>query len=92
MVYFAIASAIVLPALMFFGGLAAWRASRSRQVELDSPSGEAWRDDSMDDWRKERDASAETERIARLTDPEGTLKTGRAEEQEETQRQQRIGG
>ena len=48
-----------------------------------------WRDDSLDDWMKERDAKVEATRQARL---DGGERTGAAKDEEVTVRHQRIGG
>lgn len=70
------------------GGLAGVVAWLFRKP--DDESKPAWRDDSLDDWRKERDQAADRERKERAT--EAKTSTGRAEEQEEKQQHQRIGG
>ena len=81
-------SAIGLPLLMAIGGIAAWRMSRKEDAAtIEQP---AWRDTSLDDWRKERDAEADVVRAARLQDE--THEGAAAEEKSETQRHQRIGG
>lgn len=76
-----------LPLAMFAGGIAAWRASRRQSIDDDRPG---WRDDSLDDWRRERDQRAEAERAARPATPETS--TGSEEQRETTTRHQRIGG
>ncbi len=81
-------SAIAFPLLMLIGGIAAWRVSRKENVTIVEPT--AWRDDSLDDWRKERDAEAERIRIER--EQSATHEGGAAEEKAETVRHQRIGG
>jgi hypothetical protein len=80
--------AAAFPLLMFVGGIAAWRMTRKQGEEAEKP---AWRDDSLDDWRKERDALAEQERAVRPTEA-AHLSTGSEEQQETTKRHQRIGG
>lgn len=80
--------ALAFPLLLAVGGIAAWRMSK-RERSLDE-TGPKWRDDSLDDWRKERDAAAEERRTMRADEPEEL--TGRGEEQAETKRHQRIGG
>jgi hypothetical protein len=83
-------SVVGLPLLMAIGGIAAWRMSKKENTTIVEKPG--WRDDSLDDWRKQRDAEAEQERVARAS-LEGTLHEGGAvEEKSETQRHQRIGG
>lgn len=61
----AMISRIGLPLLMAVGGILAWRKTMSgiREEEEHKPQ---WRDESLDDWRKERDAQIEEERVARL--------------------------
>jgi|SwirhisoilCB3_FD_contig_51_877837_length_525_multi_2_in_0_out_0_1 hypothetical protein len=83
-------SVVGLPVLMAVGGVAAWRMSKKENSTIvEKP---AWKDTSLDDWRKQRDAEAEQERITRVS-TEGTLHEGGAqEEKSETQRHQRIGG
>lgn len=81
-------SAIGLPLLMAVGAIAAWRMSRKEDTtSIEQP---AWRDTSLDDWRKERDAEADVVRAARLESE--THEGAAAEEKSETQRHQRIGG
>lgn len=84
-----IVSALGLPLLMGVGGVAAWRMSKKQDSTstIDKPQ---WRDTSLDDWRKERDAEAETVRIARAN--ADTHAGAAAEEKAETVRHQRIGG
>jgi len=83
-------SVVGLPVLMAVGGIAAWRMSKKENSTFVEKA--AWRDDSLDDWRKQRDAEADQERVTRAS-TEGTLhEGGAAEEKSETQRHQRIGG
>ena len=79
--------ALGMPVAMFAGGIAAWRASKRQD---DRPETPAWRDDSLDDWRKERDAEAEHRRKNRANEPHTS--TGSEEQQETTQHHQRLGG
>ncbi len=89
MSFFAALSAIGMPLAMVFGAIAAWRImKKEHKAEQEQP---LWRDTSLDDWRRERDANAEAERAARASDPKGLLE-GSTEEREETRRHQRIGG
>lgn len=81
--------AVVLPVVMFAGGIAAWRATK-KQNEAPEPSS-TWRDDSLDDWRKERDAQAEERRLTRLRE-EQHISTGSEEQQETKKHHQRLGG
>lgn len=75
-----------MPLAMALGALFAWLTTR-REANEEKP---AWKDTSLDDWRRERDQQIETERQARTQDAE--LRTGSEREEEETQKQQRIGG
>lgn len=79
---------LALPLLLAFGGVAAWQVSKRDRTREDTA--EKWRDTSLDDWRKERDAAAEERRAQRSETP-GEV-TGRAEEQAQEKRHQRIGG
>lgn len=79
---------LAFPLLLAVGGIAAWRINKRERERDESPP--AWRDDSLDDWRRERDADAEARRVERANDP--TLATGRAEEQAEQKKHQRVGG
>ncbi|KAA0237847.1 MAG: hypothetical protein HUU14_03970 [Dehalococcoidia bacterium] len=79
--------ALGMPFAMVFGAIAAWRISKREQHDESAPP--AWRDDSLDEWRRERDATAEAERAARATLPG---KRGREiEETAEAAPHQRIG-
>jgi hypothetical protein len=84
----ALFSAIAFPVLMLVGGIAAWRMSRKENAVIVEQA--AWRDDSLDDWRKERDAEADRIRVMRQESP--THEGAAAEEKAETSRHQRIGG
>jgi hypothetical protein len=89
MSFFAALSAIGMPLAMVFGAIAAWRLlKKEKRNEQEQPT---WRDTSLDDWRRERDASADAERAARASEPNALLE-GSAEEREEARRHQRIGG
>ena len=81
-------SAVAFPLLMVIGGVAAWRMSKNESAKPETP---AWRDDSLDDWRKERDAQADEARTTRPAEVQH-LSTGSEEQQETTKRHQRIGG
>ena len=74
--------------LMAFGGIAAWRVSKN---QAEKPESAAWRDDSLDDWRKERDARAEEIRANRPAELRETV-TGQEEQQDTAKPQQRLGG
>ena len=81
-------SAVAFPLLMALGGIAAWRMSKKQVEESEKP---AWRDDSLDDWRKERDAQAEQARSNRPAELR-EMRTGQEEQQETAKPHQRIGG
>jgi len=80
--------AVVFPALMVFGALGALRKHQREREEL----ARSWRDDSLAEWYRERDARAAAEREQRLRS-EQPLHAGREEEEaSETSHQQRVGG
>jgi hypothetical protein len=83
-------SAVAFPLLLLFGGIAAWQMSKNRNHEESRPENR-WRDDSLDEWRRERDAEIERERAERMN-RRAEQHPGSTEEQEETVRHQRIGG
>jgi len=83
--------AIMLPFLLGMGGVAAWRASR-RSDEQERERAAAWRDDSLDDWRKERERMAEEERAHRASGEEAQTHAGSTREGDEKKQHQRIGG
>lgn len=73
---------------MAVGAIMAWRVSKKENVQVERP---AWRDDSLDEWRKQRDAEAEVIRGERTSQPPDA--SGAAtEEHTEKKRHQRIGG
>ena len=81
--------AVGLSVLMAVGAVLAWRMSKKEnKADPDQP---LWRDDSLDDWRKERDAEVETERLQRIQEAKQHGGAA-AEEQSEKKRHQRIGG
>ena len=84
---FQLLSAIGFPLVMAIGGFAAWRLTKKEAKRESEPA--QWRDDSLDDWMKERDAKVEATRQARL---DGSDRTGAAKDEEVTVRHQRIGG
>jgi hypothetical protein len=86
---FQLFGAVGLPVAMVIGAIAAWRASRKEDVPEEKPT---WRDDSLDDWRKERARQADEERVARAASPESRTTTGKAEEQATEKKHQRLGG
>ncbi len=79
--------AVGLPLLGILGAAAAMRSRRRQDEHEKAPK---WRDESLDDWRQQREAAAEEERLERASRPE--LEEGSTEEREEAKRQQRIGG
>ncbi|MEX1103809.1 MAG: hypothetical protein WED87_06150 [Dehalococcoidia bacterium] len=79
--------AVLLPVGGIAGGWMAWRRQKQADVVEAAPR---WRDDSLDDWRKQRDEDIEVERASRAARAE--LEPGSTEEREEARRQQRIGG
>ncbi len=81
---------VAFPFMMAIGAIAAWRISkRENDPTADKP---AWRDDSLDDWRRERDLGTEEERQARDAATTGDHLSRGQEEAPETRRHQRIGG
>jgi hypothetical protein len=85
-----IAMSVVLPLAMIAGFIAVWRMPKH---EGHAPGeGPKWRDESLDEWRTERDAAAEEERLARVQSDAAALKEGSPREDGETKRHQRIGG
>jgi hypothetical protein len=86
---FQLFGAVGLPVAMVIGAIAAWRASRKENAPEEKSA--TWRDDSLDDWRKERARQADEERTARAA-TESHVTTGRAEEQAAEKKHQRIGG
>ncbi|MGE3074682.1 MAG: DUF948 domain-containing protein [Dehalococcoidia bacterium] len=81
-------SAIAFAFLMIFGAIAAWRISKTDSTKQDTPS---WRDDSLDDWRKERDEQAEAARASRPAEQQH-MATGSEEQQDTKKQHQRLGG
>ena len=77
-----------LPLVMAIGAIAAWRMTRKEAKKEEEPA--QWRDDSLDEWLRERDAEADAERVARSTTR--AQPTGQAREEKETKKHQRIGG
>lgn len=84
---------ILLTVLMIAGAVFAWRLSK--RESLPKSSDETWRDDSLDDWRRQRDAEIELERQSRVLETKTTSRQhegGAGNEEVETVRTQRIGG
>ena len=79
-------SAIAIPLLMLVGGIAAWRALKAEDEREDQLG---WKDTSLDDWRRERDAEIEEAREQRLSE---SFESKQEEIAEAEKRQQRIGG
>lgn len=71
---------------MAVGAVFAWLTTR-REANDEKP---AWKDTSLDDWRRERDTQVEAERQARAKSAD--LHTGSERENEEARNQERIGG
>ena len=86
--FYVLLSAIALPLFLTAGTLAAIHFSRKSQ----QASEQKWRDDSLDDWRRERDATIEAERQARALERKQGLVEGSGEEEAAPVRQQRLGG
>ena len=89
---FQLLSAIGFPLVMAIGGIAAWRLTKKEAKRESEPA--QWRDDSLDEWMKERDAKVDATRQARLSgkDLSGKDLSGAGSEEEVTVRHQRIGG
>lgn len=88
---FQLLAAVGMPLAMLLGGYAAWRRAR-RGGEPETTS-EPWRDDSLADWRAERDAAAREERDVRHTAEAAGLGSSAGSEAETTSKpHQRIGG
>ncbi|MDZ7728579.1 MAG: hypothetical protein U5Q44_10535 [Dehalococcoidia bacterium] len=63
---FTLISAIGFPAVLAIGGIAAWRITRNRDTAANPEATQAqWRDDSLDEWRRQREAEAEAARQQR---------------------------
>ncbi len=80
--------AFVLPVGGVLGAWAAWR--RQKRTDTVVAESSKWRDDSLDEWRRERDHQVEAERQARTA--RADLEPASTEERDEARRQQRIGG
>lgn len=83
-------ASIAFPLMMAIGAIAAWRMSKRENTPGADKA--AWRDDSLDDWRRERDLNIEDDRQARAATPLRDHPSQGQEEAPETQRHQRIGG
>lgn len=82
-------ASIVFPTLFVIGAVGAWRKHQRERAA----SAAEWRDDSLEEWRRERDARAAAERERRFREAQAALHTGReSQEERETSHQQRIGG
>ncbi len=81
---------IGFPLMIVGGAIAAWRMSKAENAP--GAIKPEWKDDSLEEWRKERDASAEAERATRSAEERAGLNEGSTEEKEQTKRHQRIGG
>ena len=56
-------AAIAFPMLLFVGGIAAWQMSKHSDA---AEAQNNWRDESLDEWRRERDAEVARARAERL--------------------------
>jgi hypothetical protein len=81
---------IGFPVMIAVGAIAAWRMSKAEHAP--GATQPEWKDDSLDDWRQERDAAAEAERAARGQTSRSDIEEGSTEEKEQAKRHQRIGG
>jgi hypothetical protein len=82
---FATLAQLGLPLVMGVGAILAWIVSRrSNGAVTEKP---AWRDDSLDDWRREREEARETERTTRAANPPEGPHAG-----ESAERHTRMGG
>jgi hypothetical protein len=83
---------IGMPLAMAIGGIVAWRQAKHGNDPVASAQ-EQWKDTSLDDWRKEREAQVERERQERLAGATGAQEhEGTARTESEQQRHQRLGG
>lgn len=89
MATFQVLSAILIPFLLGIGGTVAFLATRRRE-EQDREHAAAWRDTSLDDWRRERERIAAEERALRAATSE--TQSGSTQERDEKKQHQRIGG
>lgn len=89
---FQVISAIGFGVILAAGGIAAWLVSR-KNASFDPPEKKQWKDDSLDDWRREREAALEAERQQRTASAGDHLSTGQEEQQETQQKTHtRLGG
>ncbi len=79
---------LAMPLLLALGGFLTWQRTRAKDDR--DPAKPDWRDDSLDDWRRERDEAAATARDARAADPASHAST--AAEESEPVHHQRLGG
>ena len=82
--------ALLMPILMVVGTIAAWKMPKREGRRRDSDA--EWRDTSLDDWRKERDAAADAEREARQSAAPSGVHPSSERNVDEKKRHQRIGG
>jgi hypothetical protein len=82
------------PLVLAIGGILAWRKSR-QTAQIKPAAAGTWRDDSLDDWRKQREAELEAEREQRAKNPsapsDATTRTGESEAEVRTTHT-RLGG
>ena len=84
--------AIAFPLIMLVGGIYAWKLAK-RESAPKPPDKQAWRDDSLDEWRTTREAEIEVARTTRAELAEkGQFEGGSTGDGGDTKRQQRIGG
>jgi hypothetical protein len=81
---------VCLPLLMTAAAIVTIHRMREHDRNVEAAS--KWRDDSLDDWRHERELQLAAEREEREATRKDELVTGRAEESEEPVQQQRLGG
>lgn len=81
------------PLVLAIGGILAWR--KSRQTNDIRPATGTWRDDSLDDWRRERELELDAEREHRARNPappsDESTRTGESEAEVRTTHT-RLGG
>jgi hypothetical protein len=79
-----------LPILMAVGAVMAWRMTKRENVRDSQPA--EWKDDSLDEWRRQRDAAAEIERAERAANPDALHAGGEKAVEGDVGKHQRIGG
>ena len=66
---------IAFPLALVFSGLFVWLTKNEKK-----DTNNTWRDDSLDDWRREREAQIEAERASQVEQTTGQAKEARQEE------------